>query len=219
MLQKQQGNTLFWVVSVILALALIFILALSGRFNLDPEKNVDDCTTNMKNIWVAANDYMLDSQADFSGDLDVLRNSRKPDSKAYYLPEEKYCPESQGSKDAYQVFGKHVTEVMEGETRHYNGILTLCPNLGQFSKHILDKAFYDNMSISKLQNVMINDLGKIDQNTKNNARLKAELMQKYFDYWKNNTLTEFQACMDDPAYKSMRIEVTGETPVTEDEFF
>lgn len=218
MIQNQRGNTLFWVLSVILAIALILILALSGKYNLDPEKNVDDCTTNMKNIWVAVNDYMLDNPADFSADLDVLRNTRKPDSKTYYLPEEKYCPESQGKKDEYQVFGKHVTEVIDGETRHYNGILILCPNLGEFSKHVLDKAFYDNMSISKLQNVMINDLSKIEQNAKSNAKLKAELMQKYFDYWKNNNLTDFQACIDDPAYQSMRIEVTGETPVTEEEF-
>nr|MBP7206105.1 hypothetical protein [Candidatus Cloacimonadota bacterium] len=60
MLKNQRGNVLFWVLSAILAIALIAVLSISGKFNLDPEKNVDDCTTNMKNIWVAANDYVLE---------------------------------------------------------------------------------------------------------------------------------------------------------------
>jgi hypothetical protein len=216
MLKNQRGSILFWVISGILAIALILVLAISGSFNLDPQKNMDDCTTNMKNIWVATNDYVLETKQDFNGDLNILRTTRKPTSKAYYLEDEKYCPESQGEKQEYIVFAKHVTELIDGETKHYSGILIFCPNLARFPKHLLDKTFYDNMSTSKLQNVMINDMSKIDLFTKSNGKLKNEYMMKYLDYWKNTKNTDFQACIDDPAYKAMRIEVTGETPMTEE---
>ncbi len=216
MLQNQRGNIVFWVLSAILAIALVLILAISGKFNLDPEKNIDTCTTNMKNIWVAANDYMIDNQKNYDGDLDMLRNTRKVNGKANYLGEEKYCPESQGKKDVYQVFGKYATEVIDGDTKSYTGILILCPNLAEFGKHILTKAFYDNMSTSKLQNVMITDMAKIDLYTKANSKLKAQYMQKYFDYWKSSKSSLFQECVADSAYTNMLIEVTGEVPVTEE---
>ncbi|HNT52731.1 MAG TPA: hypothetical protein PKH19_04960 [Candidatus Syntrophosphaera sp.] len=209
MLHDQRGNTVFWVLSVILALALILILALSGKYNLDPEKNTDDCTTNMKNIWVATADYMGDTNADFQGDLEILRRTTRPNSKAPYLGEEKYCPESQGRKDAYQVFGKHATEVIDGTLRHYVGILILCPNLHHFPRHLLDKTFYDNMSISKLQTLMVNDIVKINQFTKSNGKLKAQYLQKYFDHWKNTQSSEFEVLIGDPAYRTLIAEVTG----------
>ncbi|MFO8145311.1 MAG: hypothetical protein R6T89_06260 [Candidatus Syntrophosphaera sp.] len=217
MLKKQKGSTLFWVISVILAIVVIFLLALSGRYNLDPEKNIDDCTTNMKNIWVAANDYVLDTQQDYEGDLDVLRSTMMKERDSYYLAEEKYCPESQGEKDDYIVFGKYATEVINEETKHYAGIIVLCPNLDRFGRHLLDKNFYDNMSTSKLQNIMINDMAKIDDHTKSNTKLKAEYMHKYLDYWKNTPFTEFQEFLEDPAYQKVRQEVTGENPEDDEE--
>lgn len=217
MLKNQRGNAIFWVLSAVLAIALILILALSGRYNLDPEKNIDDCTTNMKNIWVAANDYVLDTQQDFEGDLELLRDTSKPGGKSVYLTEEKYCPESQGEKTEYIVFGKHVSEVIDGETKHYSGILVLCPNLGRFAKHMLDKTFYDNMSISKLQNVMINDVAKIDAFTRSNAKLKNEYMLEYLNYWKNSPHNEFSAAIGDPALIDLRIKLTGEQPVMDED--
>ncbi len=217
MLNNQRGNTVFWVLSAILAIALIAVLALSGKYNLDPEKNIDDCTTSMKNIWVATADYMTETRTNFDGDLDVLRRTQRPNSKSNYLSEEKYCPESQGRKDAYQVFGKHATEVIDGETRHYVGIIVLCPNLANFSKHMLDKSFYDNMSITKLQTVMMNDMAKIDTYTKSNGKLKAQYMQKYYDYWKNSKSDSFQECIADPAYGALLVEVTGVVPTDEEQ--
>jgi len=38
MLKQEKGNAVFWIVSAILAVALVFILALPGSFNLDPQK-------------------------------------------------------------------------------------------------------------------------------------------------------------------------------------
>ncbi len=217
MVKNQRGSVLFWVISAILVIALILILYIPGIFNLDPGKNIDDCTTNMKNIWVAANDYVLDTNQDFKGDLNQLRNTKKLDSKSTYLTEQKFCPELQGEKTEYLVFGKHISEVMDGETKHYSGILVFCPNLGRFSKHLLDKTFYDNMSTSMLQNVMINDISKIDAFTKSNAKLKNQYMLKYLDYWKNTPITEFNALLNDPTLIALRIELTGEKPIADDE--
>ncbi len=214
MLKNQKGNVVFWIVSAILAIALVFILALPGSFNLDPQKNTDDCTTNMKNIWVATNDYMLDTNKDFQGNLNILRTTKKPGSKYFYLNEEKYCPESQGNKVDYIVFGKHVTEDFEGATRHYNGIIIICPNLARFPKHILEKSFYDNVSITKLQNVMANDIDKINTYTKSNGKLKYESLMRYMNYWKNTKHTEFNACINDPEYIALRSELTGESSGT-----
>lgn len=218
MLKNQQGSVLFWVLSAILAIALIAILALSGMFNLDPEKNTNDCTTNMKNIWVAANDYVLETQQDFSGDLDQLRNAIKPGSKQPYLSEEKYCPELQGEKTPYQVFGKHLYEVIDGDTKHYSGILVFCPNMLDFPTHVLDKNFYDNMSTTKLQNVMIADLALIDNFAKNSAKIKSEELQKYLNYWKNTPHQEFTAANGDPAIMQWRQSLAPEIPNPEAAF-
>ncbi len=212
MLKNQQGSVLFWVLSAVLAIALIAILALSGMFNLDPEKNTNDCTTNMKNIWVAANDYVLETQQDFTGDLDQLRKASKPGAKQTYLTEEKYCPELQGEKITYQVFGKHLTEVLDGETKHYSGVLVICPNVANFSAHVLDKSFYDNMSTTKLQNVMIADLALIDSYPKSNAKFKEEQMLKYLNYWKNTPHTEFNAATSDLALVQWRQALTVQDP-------
>lgn len=98
MLKKQRGNVIFWVLSAVLAIALALILLLSGKYNLDPEKNIDDCTTCMKNIWVAVNDYILDTNQDFNGDMKMLRSATKPGTKNTYLSEEKYCPDCKAKK-------------------------------------------------------------------------------------------------------------------------
>ena len=211
MLKNQQGSVLFWVLSAVLAIALIAILALSGMFNLDPEKNTDDCTTNMKNIWVAANDYVLETQQDFNGDLNMLRTTTKPGSKQPYLTEEKYCPELQGEKTEYQVFGKYLYEVIDGETKHYSGILVFCPNIADFPAHVLDKAFYDSMSTSKIQNVMISDLALIDS-AKKSAKQRSEEIQKYLNYWKNTPHKEFNAANSDPALVQWRQSLAPAAP-------
>ncbi|NLW19731.1 MAG: hypothetical protein GXY81_08605 [Candidatus Cloacimonetes bacterium] len=210
MLKKQSGNAIFWVISALLAIALILVLALPGKYKLDPEKNTDDCTTYMKNIWVAIDNYMQDFQKDFEGDLDVLRNTNNPNGKGTYLSEERFCPELQGEKKEYIAFGKHLTEVVEGETKHYSGIMVLCPNLDKYAKHLLDKNFYDNMSTSKLQNFMVNDLVKIDAFTKSNAKMKNEYMTRYMEYWKNTKHTEFNAAINDPTFVQLRKDLTGE---------
>jgi len=187
MLLNQRGISVYTVLSVILFLALVFILALPYMYNLDKEKNIDDCTTSMKNIWVAVTDYMTDTKSDFNGDLNLLRNTRKQnDPKNYYLAETKFCPESQRQKTEYIVFGKYLEEMVGTELKANTGVLVFCPNLADFPKHFVDKTFYENMSPGKLQNFMIDDVSYIDQQTKSNGKLKNEAVLKYINIWKTD---------------------------------
>ena len=136
MLRNQRGNILFWVISAILFIAIALVLILPSKYNLDPQKNTDDCTTNMKNIWVATSDYLNDFQQDYYGDPQILLTTRKKDDpKNYYLSSHAYCPESQGGKENYIIFAKYSQEMLGSEMKNNSGILVFCPNLGKFPKH------------------------------------------------------------------------------------
>lgn len=188
MLRNQRGISVYTVLSVILFIALIFVLALPNFYNLDKQKNIDDCANNMKAIWVAATDYVRDTGKDFGGDLSVLRSTRKKeDQKKTYLDAITYCPEGQREKKDYIVFGKYVQEILpSGETKQNTGVIVICPELGKYPKHFLSKSFYENMSPTNLQNYMIEDMDQIDQQTKSSGERKMEAMQTYINIWKTD---------------------------------
>ncbi len=187
MLRKQNGISVYTVLSVILFLALIFVLAIPHFFNLDKEKNVDDCINNMKEIWVAATDYIRENKTDFGGDLQLLNNTRKKsDPKRKYLEKISYCPETARTKTPYLVFGKYVQDMVGTETRDNIGVIVLCPNLKTYFNHYLPKAFYENMEPTQLQNMMTEDLDYIDEQTGTNGQRKIEAVQQYIDIWKTN---------------------------------
>jgi len=188
MLRNQRGISVYTVLSVILFIALIVVLALPNFYNLDKQKNIDDCTNNMKAIWVAATDFVRDTGKDFGGDLNILRNSaKKEDPKKSYLDAITHCPEGQGEKKDYIVFGKYVQETLpSGEIKQNTGVIVVCPELGGFPKHFLPKSFYENMSPTNLQNYMIEDMDQIDQQTKSSGERKLEAMQKYINVWKTD---------------------------------
>lgn len=187
MLRKQNGISVYTVLSVILFLALIFVLAIPHFFNLDKEKNVDDCINNMKEIWVAATDYIRENKTDFGGDLQLLNNTRKKsDPKRKYLEKISYCPETARTKTPYLVFGKYVQDMVGTETRDNIGVIVLCPNLKTYFNHYLPKAFYENMEPTQLQNMMTEDLDYIDEQTGTNGQRKIEAVQQYINIWKTN---------------------------------
>jgi hypothetical protein len=187
MLRKQNGISVYTVLSVILFLALIFVLAIPHFFNLDKEKNVDDCINNMKEIWVAATDYIRENKTDFGGDLQLLNNTRKKsDPKRKYLEKISYCPETARTKTPYLVFGKYVQDMVGTETRDNIGVIVLCPNLKTYFNHYLPKAFYENMEPTQLQNMMTEDLDYIDEQTGTNGQRKIEAVQQYIEIWKTN---------------------------------
>lgn len=188
MLLNKKGISVYWILSAILFVGLIFILALPHFFNLDTEKNIDDCTNNMKVIWVATSDYLADFETDFGGDLNLLtRTKKKSDPKNTYLPEKLFCPEQDRDKKDYIVYGKVVEDRLEtGESRMHTGVIVLCPELIKHSKHFLDKAFYENMSPSLLQNYMVDDLDYIDQQTKSDGERKFQAVMDYINLWKSD---------------------------------
>lgn len=205
MLLNQKGISVYWILSAILFIGLIFILALPNFYNLDTEKNIDTCTTNMKSIWVAATDYVRDFSTDFGGDLDVLRNTRKKqDPKNSYLATITYCPEIQRDKKNYIVYGKYVEERLEsGELKQNTGVIVICPDLEKHPKHFLPKTFYENMSPTVLQNYMVDDLDYIDQQTKSNGERKMQLVMKYIGFWKNDRDAFAKRKADSAVFKRM----------------
>ncbi|MDZ4182187.1 MAG: hypothetical protein U1B83_04860 [Candidatus Cloacimonadaceae bacterium] len=204
MLRNQKGISVYAILSVILFAALIFVLALPYFYNLDKDKNVDDCTTNMKSIWVAATDFVRDNRSDFGGDLNVLRNTPKAsDPKSTYLAELTYCPETHREKNGYIVFGKYEEEMINEEVKQNTGVIVICPNLENFPKHFLGKAFYENMSPTNLQNYMIDDLDWIDQQTKSNGARKFNAVMRYIEIWKTDRETFAKRKADSTVLKKM----------------
>ena len=187
MLRNQNGISVYTVLSIILFIVLVFILALPNFFNLDKEKNLEDCINNMKQIWVATTDYMRDTNADFNGDLSLLiKTPKKDDPKNTYLSSNLYCPETSHQKKEYLVYGKYVAEQIGTEIKHNYGIIILCPNLAQYPKHIIEKGFYENMEPTQLQNYMSEDIDYINSETGLNGAKKVELINKYIEIWKTD---------------------------------
>ena len=187
MLRNQNGISFYTVLSIILFIALVFILALPNFFNLDKEKNQEDCINNMKQIWVATTDYMRDTNTDFNGDLSLLTKTPKAqDPKHTYLSSNLYCPETSRQKNDYTVYGKYVAEQIGTEIKHNYGVIVYCPNLVKFPKHIIPKAFYENMDPTQLQNYIIDDIDYIDTETGLNGAKKVELIEKYIQIWKTD---------------------------------
>ncbi|MEF3694416.1 MAG: hypothetical protein V3576_03615 [Candidatus Cloacimonadota bacterium] len=204
MLRKQNGISVYTVLSVILFLALIFVLAIPHFFNLDKEKNVDDCINNMKEIWVATTDYIRENQTDFGGDLQLLYNTRKKsDPSRRYLERINFCPETARLKTSYIVYGKYVQDMVGTETRDNIGVIVVCPNLKSYFNHYLPKAFYENMEPTQLQNMMTEDLDYIDEQTATNGSRKTEAVEKYINIWKTNPEAYNLRKNDSTALKAM----------------
>ena len=187
MLRNQHGISVYTVLSIVLFIALIFVLAIPNFYNLDKEQNVEDCINNMKEIWVATTDYLRDTNADFDGDLSVLRSTRKAtDNGNYYLGSKSYCPETSRQKDEYIVYGKYVAETIGTDVKHNFGVIVYCPNLDKYAKHFIPKIFYENMEPTQLQNYMIDDLDYIHTETGSNGNKKKEMVEKYVEIWKTD---------------------------------
>ncbi|HQP63295.1 MAG TPA: hypothetical protein PK713_04450, partial [Candidatus Cloacimonas sp.] len=89
-------------------------------------------------------------------------------------------------KNDYTVFGKYVAEQIGTEIKHNYGVIVYCPNLVKFPKHIIPKAFYENMDPTQLQNYIIDDIDYIDTETGSNGAKKVELIEKYIQIWKTD---------------------------------
>jgi len=187
MLRNQNGISVYTVLSIILFVALIFVLAIPNFYNLDKEQNVEDCINNMKEIWVAGTDYLRDTNQNFEGSPDILRNTPKVDDpRNTYLSSASYCPESSRQKLEYKVFGIYIEDRIGDEVKHNYGMIVYCPNLQAYPKHFLPKIFYENMEPTQLMNYMIDDLDYIDRETGTNGARKIEKVEEYIEIWKTD---------------------------------
>ncbi len=207
MTSNQRGLSVYTVISIILFLALVAVLALPNFFNLDKEKNEEDCLNNMKALWVATIDYLRDYNQDFDGDLKVLLNTpKRNDPKTTYLNTISKCPESRGrDKHDYIVFGKYVADRIGDEVKHNFGAIVICPNLPTYPKHIIPQAFYENMEPTQLQNYFLDDLDYIDQQTGSNGRLKMEKIQEYINIWRTDPDAFAKRKSNSAAFKDLLI--------------
>lgn len=204
MLRNQKGISVYTVISIVLFIGLIFVLAIPNFYNLDKEQNIEDCTNNMKEIWVAATDYLKDTHADFDGDPEILRTTHKVhDPGSYYLGKRNYCPETARQKTNYVVYGKYVSEQIGDEIKHNYGVIVYCPNLASYPKHFIPKIFYENMDPTQLQNYMIDDLDYINDQTGSNGNRKLEMIEKYIEIWKSDPQAFEKRKTDTTALKAM----------------
>lgn len=197
MFLNERGFSVYTIISILLFLALVFILALPNFFNLDKTKNEDDCMNNMKLIWVAATDYMKDNLTAFNGDLKVLQTTYKKSAsetvasksgknKSLYLEKIFQCPENRGSKAQYIVFSKLVIEDVQGTKKLNYGTIVLCPNLARYPKHMIPKSFYENMEPTELQNYFIDDMENLISAAGADSQRKFDLLNKYIEVWKTD---------------------------------
>ena len=193
---NERGFSVYTIISVLLLLALIFVLALPNFFNLDKTKNEEDCINNMKLIWVAATDYMKDHSESFNGDLNLLRTTAKQTAASVdgsgkkrvnnYLEKELKCPESRGSDNEYIVFSKFLLEDVQGTKKQNYGTIVICSNLVRYPKHFIPKSFYENMEPTELQNYFIDDMDAIDKEAGVDGQRKLDLIKKYIEIWKTD---------------------------------
>ncbi|MCB5266037.1 MAG: hypothetical protein PHT37_03745 [Candidatus Cloacimonetes bacterium] len=204
MLRNQNGLSVYTVLSIILFIALIFVLAVPNFYNLDKEQNVEDCINNMKEIWVGTTDYLRDTNQDFQGDLELLRTTRKAtDKSSYYLSKSNFCPETSRQKTEYKVYGKYIADQIGDEVKHNYGVIVYCPNLAGFPNHFLPKIFYENMEPTQLQNYMIDDLAYIDDETGTNGARKIEMLEKYIKIWQTDSQAFAKRKEDSTALRAM----------------
>jgi hypothetical protein len=216
MLRSERGFSVYTIISVILLLALIFVLALPNFFNLDRGKNEETCINNMKLIWVASTDYMKDNGKDFSGDLTLLKTLyKKNNPKDHYIETIPECPENRGADNNYIVFGKYYEEEIQGTKKMNYATIVLCPNTGKFSKHLIPKSFYENMEPTELQNFFIEDIDAIDKATGSDGTRKLEMLKKYIEIWKSDS-TALTRIRENPlAIRNQAMGVTTAAPVSQ----
>jgi hypothetical protein len=130
MFSNAKGFSIYSIISIIAALALIFVLALPSFFNVNRKQKQDDCIKNMEETYRAINQYMLDKKVNFKGDAMDLKTTG-------YLKSIFECPED-GIGDKYFMSG---TYNPDGN----NKITVTCPNAKEFPKHVIPQSFYESM--------------------------------------------------------------------------
>ncbi len=132
MLRNSKGFSVYSIISIIAALALIFVLALPSFFNVNRKEKQNECIKNMEETYRAINQYMNDKKSDFKGDGMDLKTTG-------YLKAIFECPED-GIGDKYFMSGKY--------SPNGNKITVTCPNAKEFPAHVIPESFFESLKIT-----------------------------------------------------------------------
>ncbi|MBN1948829.1 MAG: hypothetical protein JW784_03725 [Candidatus Cloacimonetes bacterium] len=111
--------TIYKIISVVAFLVLVFILIIPQKFNINRKQKAEECVRNMKDIYEAIQNYMLEREEDFTGTTqDLVRTN--------YLKKSYECPEN-GVGDKYFMEGDYET----------GKITVICPHEQKFKDHVL----------------------------------------------------------------------------------
>jgi competence protein ComGC len=130
MFRNDRGFSVYTIISIVGALALIFVLSLPSFFNVNRKQKEQDCIRNMQEIYRAINQYQIDKRAPFKGDVMDLKNMG-------YLKAAYECPEK-GPGDKYLMSGSFGPDSTQQ-------ISVTCPNVKEFPRHKLPQSFLDSM--------------------------------------------------------------------------
>jgi len=121
---NQRGFSIYTVISIIAAIALLFILVLPQMFQLDKKENTEQCIKNMKMITDSVREYMDTRQESFVGDIDEL-------DRTVGVKVSLECP-SNGVGDKYFVEGDYAT----------GKVTVTCPHHAEesFKDHVLPES-------------------------------------------------------------------------------
>jgi hypothetical protein len=129
MLRNSKGFSIYSIISIIAALALIFVLALPSFFNVNRKEKQNECIKNMEETYRAINQYMIDKKVNFKGDAMDLKTTG-------YLKTIYECPED-GIGDKYFMSGTYSPDG--------NKITVTCPNIKDFPGHVIPQSFFESM--------------------------------------------------------------------------
>ena len=117
--------SIYKIISIVAFLILVFILIIPQKFNVNRKQKTEECIKNMKTIYEAIENYMIEREESFVGTTkDLVRTG--------YLKKSYECPEK-GVGDKYFMEGDYTT----GE------ITVKCPNEDKFSDHVLPESVTD----------------------------------------------------------------------------
>ena len=117
--------SIYKIISIIAFIILVFILVIPQKFNVNKKQKTEECIRNMKIIYDAIENYMLEHEEDFTGSTqDLVRTG--------YLKKSYECPEN-GVGDKYFMNGDFTT----GE------IIVLCPHEEKFKDHKLPESLIE----------------------------------------------------------------------------
>ena len=114
--------SIYKIISILAFVILAFILILPQKFNVNRKQKTEECIRNMKAIYEAIEEFMLEREQDFTGTAqDLMRMN--------YLKTTYECPEN-GVGDKYFMEGDYET----GE------IIVKCPHAEKYPDHILPES-------------------------------------------------------------------------------